>query len=687
MDYLINGSDYLSKIKDFKLVGRKAEMDLLSSILVRKKCNSVLLVGPSGVGSTALCLGLQEMKTDDNAPFDLVAKRLFWLDVDNMFSSGDNAEITKAFNSAIRRLRNTIDPILIIEDTGDFYEACRNAGTSHFINVINSAVKEGKLQVILEVSDSAIDPIIKWHSDIRENYTMMDVTEPVGEALVEITNAGAAKLQDFHRIKISEEAIQTAIELTVKYRIDNGLGISQPSRAISLLDRALAGYRLDSHRTPSVKNSENQEDMIEQVKQFKDRQARMRNAHNRQRQAENSIVSVEEKIAELIEIQKEKGSEGPANTGFDALISGTTYDTPEITRLRQMLEVAKEEVIKSKKEFDELTEIMNADLMLTRDEVVKEFSRITGIAANKLDEDEKEILRNLETILKSHVFGQDHVLVKSSNAIKVSRVGRRNKNKPQASFLFMGPSGVGKTEVAKRIAEALQGDAKALLRFDMSEYMERHAVSKLIGAPPGYEGFEAGGILTNEMRKNRNRIILFDEIEKAHPDVFNLFLQILDDGRLTDNVGRVADFSESIIIMTTNIGQPHFLNMDLSFDDAEKLAKVDLDEQYRPEFLNRFNGRQNIICFNRLELDSIEKIVKRELVDVANSYKHSNVDVVVSDACIEKFCEENYDARTGARGLPGFIISQLEPQVTDFILDGNSGRLEFIYENKKFRIL
>lgn len=251
----------------------------------------------------------------------------------------------------------------------------------------------------------------------------------------------------------------------------------------------------------------------------------------------------------------------------------------------------------------------------------------------------------------------------------------------------MGPSGVGKTEVAKRVAEALQGDAKSLLRFDMSEYMERHAVSKLIGAPPGYEGFEAGGILTNAMRVNRNRIILFDEIEKAHPDVFNLFLQILDDGRLTDNVGRVADFSESIIIMTTNIGQPFFLDMNLTFEAAEKLAKEELDTQYRPEFLNRFNGRQNIICFNRLELDSIERIVTRELTEVTESYKSSDVDVVVSQECIEKFCAEKYDARTGARGLPGFIISQLEPQITEYILEGKTGRLEFTYENGGFRIL
>lgn len=242
------------------------------------------------------------------------------------------------------------------------------------------------------------------------------------------------------------------------------------------------------------------------------------------------------------------------------------------------------------------------------------------------------------------------------------------------------------TEVAKRIAEALQGDQKALLRFDMSEYSEKHASAKLIGAPPGYEGFEAGGILTNEMRKNRNRIVLFDEIEKAHDSIFDLFLQILDDGRLTDNMGMVADFSEAIIIMTTNIGQTHLLDVGLTFDDAVDLTKKDLDDRYKPEFLNRFNGRQNIVCFNRLGIESIEKIVLREFNDLKRAYLESNVEVCVSEDDLRKFCVENYDPRTGARGPTGFIVANLEPVVTNFILDGGEGILNMKYENGSFSI-
>lgn len=680
MDHLITGADYLATFKNFKLVGRTSEMELLSSILVRKRSSSVLMIGPSGVGSTAIILGLQALKEDFNAPFDIVSKRIFWLDVDALFSSGNNEEISKSFNAAINRMKNTIDPIIVIENGGDFYDACRNAGTSHFINILNSAVKEDKIQAIVEVSDKDLTKIISWHSDFLESYTTMDVVEPVGEALTEIVKSAAEKLQEFHTITIDPDAVKAAIELTLKYRVDSGLGISQPTRSIALLDRALASYRLKSHSTAPVSDGSAEQNVI--VDQYNDRQLSLRDHHKKQREAENLTVKLEDELVSMLEEQKSKAAQSTA--GFDAMFSGTTYDTPMMKQYRAQLVIAKEQVEIHSTAFKRITAEINKSLLLTRKEILAEFSRITGISASKLGEDEMVILRNLKDVLKRNVFGQDFVLEHTADAIKVSRVGQRNKQKPQASLLYMGPSGVGKTFVAKCIAEALHGDQRALLRFDMSEYMERHAISKLIGAPPGYEGFEAGGILTNAMRTNRNRIILFDEIEKAHPDVFNLFLQILDDGRLTDNVGRVADFSESIIIMTTNIGQPHLLNADIDFETAVKLSKIDLDEQYRPEFLNRFGGRENIICFNRLELDSIVRIVTRELDDLASAYAERGVNVIVSDEDILKFCKERYDVRTGARGLPGIVVSQLEPQVTDIILSGGTGDVEFVYNNGKF---
>lgn len=457
MDYLINGSDYLERFKNFKLVGRQQELELLSSILVRKRSNSVLLVGPSGVGATAIIVGLQALKSDPNAPFDIVSKRLFWLNIDDMFASGDTATITNAFNAAINRVKNTIDPILVIEDSGDFYEACRNAGTMHFINIINSATKEGKMQAIFEVPDACLTKIIAWHSDFTESYTTMDVTEPVGEALVEIVKSAATKLSSHHRIKIDDDAIDAAIELTLKYRVDAGLGVSQPSRAISLLDRALAGYRLSAHKMPPhieiLKNQGKFEEANSETVKFNEQQSRLRYLHGKQREYENKYASIQDTLQEAVQTQTSNKGSG---TTIDPYFSGISTDTPDMQRMRQQLELLHEEIYKFKKEFDDLTCIINESLELTRKEILKEFSRITGISANKLGEDEKVILRNLEENLKRHVFGQDHVLVQVANAIKVSRVGRRNKQRPQASFLMMGPSGVGK---------CVGGDTKIMVKL------------------------------------------------------------------------------------------------------------------------------------------------------------------------------------------------------------------------------
>ncbi|RYD55144.1 MAG: ATP-dependent Clp protease ATP-binding subunit, partial [Verrucomicrobiaceae bacterium] len=368
--------------------------------------------------------------------------------------------------------------------------------------------------------------------------------------------------------------------------------------------------------------------------------------------------------------------------GFGAAFAAMGEPAP-VAEITQKIRLYQGEIAKNKASFDAITAEINANLSLGEKEVTAEFSLITGINTDKLNEDDIGALRRLDSDLKGRVFGQDRVIAKVSNAIKVSKIGRRNGDKPLASFMYMGPSGVGKTEVAKVLSLSLLGDEKALLRFDMSEYMEKHAVAKLIGAPPGYEGFEAGGILTNAMRKNRRRIILFDEIEKAHPDVFNILLQVLDDGRLSDNVGRVAQFNEAIIICTTNTGQPHFLNTDLTFEEACAAAMVDLEATYRPEFLNRFAGRENIIGFERLHLDSIERIVRREVTNLDRAYTHQGIRANLHDDDLKAFCAQRYDAKMGARGLPGFIQANLEPIIVNRILEthGARGLFEVKYDS------
>ena len=288
------------------------------------------------------------------------------------------------------------------------------------------------------------------------------------------------------------------------------------------------------------------------------------------------------------------------------------------------------------------------------------------------------------------MFGQDHVVNKLADAVRVARVGLKDPQKPQASFMFLGPSGVGKTELAKTLAAALHDDERALLRFDMSEYMEKHAVAKLIGAPPGYEGYEAGGILTNAMRRNPYVVILFDEIEKAHQDVFNVFLQVLDDGRLTDNRGLTVSFSEAIIIMTTNIGQSHFLDRTLDFDDAAAETIKELDVHYRPEFLNRFNGRQNIVCFRSLGLPVIERIARREIDKLNERVRAQGRDlaIAISDESLAALCKDHYVPANGARGIPGYFATHIHPAVANAILETQSlrGTMEVIYDSDARRL-
>jgi ATP-dependent Clp protease ATP-binding subunit ClpB len=714
MDYLIRGDDYLAKSPNFKLVDREAALARLTSVLVRSKSNSVLLVGPAGVGCTALCMGLQASKKAPDAPFDIVSKRIFWLDTDGLFSQGDPVKVNESFQRIIKRLYRTPESILIIEDTKDFIEACRNNGSLHFINALALAIKTNKTQAILEARDEDLDVILKAHSDIRDLFTMIDLEEPVGEALYKIVEDAAKTLQEFHKIRIAADAVAAAIELTTKYRSrDGGIDRAQPERSTNLIDRAFSTYRLTAHRTaPGLAQAElalkaaktpaekaaAEAEVRRVAEAWNQKQERIKALYKRQRDGETAVADLEADLERQVRTEEEARKSGAVAeevrasgkiASFARLATGGGLESDAVRGIKESIRRFQDEIGKNKADFEALTRELNDHLELTRDIILKEFSSISGISVSKLNEDEREKLRNLEAALKRRIFGQDHVIQHLANAVKTARVGRRNQDRPQAAFMFMGPSGVGKTEIAKALAEALLDDEKALTRFDMSEYMEKHAVSRLIGAPPGYEGFEVGGILTNAMRKNPLRVLLFDEIEKAHPDVFNVFLQILSDGRLTDNVGRTVSFSDAIIIMTTNIGQPHFLNPDFTFEQAVQGAMEDVGQTYRSEFLNRFAGRENIICFHKLDLDSIERIVRREFDHMNLTYQKDGVSIAISEADLKAFCRARYNPAIGARGLPGFIQTTVEPIIVNMILDGikkDRMTLRYQQESGKFTV-
>jgi len=703
--HLIRGSEYLAAFPGFKLVGRDHDLERISSILIRKLSSSLLLTGPAGVGTSALVLGLQAAKELPGTPFDIITKRLFWLDIDSLFSSGDSQKINDDFQRILKQLDQTPESVLIIKDSANFIEAANNTGNAHFINALNNVDKSNSFQVILEVRDEQLTKVFKWNSSLSELYTLYDLKEPAGDDLLRIVSCVADDLAAYHKIKIDPSAVDEAIHLTSKYRDSLGLGGAQPQRSISLLDRAMSSYRQAAHKShPRIVELEQRlaaaqdEGLKAKLREQLDLwrqdwaglEAEISKTYEYQREGEELLFKLQDELSDLTAGEKARAAqESSAVKTFAQLASGG-FDSPEATRLKDKIKQVEKEIAANAERHNELVAIANKDLMLTRRELIGEFSKISGLPAAKLDENEIENLINLESNLLSRIFGQDEAVRHVANSIKVSKVDTLEEAGPAVSYLLLGPSGVGKTEMAKAIAQFVLGDEKALVRFDMSEYMEKHAVAKLIGAPPGYEGFEAGGILTNSVRKRPVGVYLFDEIEKAHPDVFNIFLQILSDGRLTDNIGRTVDFSDIIIIMTSNIGQPYYLDLSLSEEEASDLATVELNKTYRSELLNRFNGRENILHFRRLPLEVIERIIQREIKRLNDSYQARGLGLEISDACIAGFCRDHYDPVRGARGLPGYIRANLRPIMVNYILSnpGEKGifRVTYNTERKTFEV-
>jgi ATP-dependent Clp protease ATP-binding subunit ClpB len=710
-DHLIRGHEYLEQSPDFELVGRDDVLKKLTAILMRKRANNVLLIGTGGVGCSAICLGLQESKDKPDTPFDIVSKRFFWLDSDWLFASGDPGKIREGFEKTLRTLSRTPDAVLVVDDMRDFIEAARNNGCTSLINALMQSLKKKKFQVIMETRDQDLEAVLKCHSDMQENYTMLDVSEPDEQLLHAIVSSAARKrLQTHHKIAVSDSAIDTAIDVTSKYRVrDLGLSRAQPERSLTLIDRALTSYRLRAHaRDPQLESllekKSNIEESLADGQKNKDstasletvnaeidditdrwatRQQDIRRIYRELRDGEDAIRTMELEIEEIQQAERDRlqdddnetterdedPSRKPGYIPFAMRASSAGYDSDAVAAIKSKMAQFEAEVAKNKKAFDSLTAQINDSLQLTKDHVLMEFSSISGIPVSKLTQDERAKLLHLDENLTRRIFGQDEAVSKLSNQVRVARAGLQSANKPQAAFMFLGPSGVGKTELAKALTVELFDDERALLRFDMSEYMEKHAVAKLIGAPPGYEGYEAGGILTNEMRRNPRRIILFDEIEKAHSDIFNVFLQILDDARLTDNRGLTVSFRDAIILMTTNIGTTHFLSEE-DFETAKALAMDDLDAQYRPEFLARFNGKRNIVCFKSLDLKVIEMIAARDISRLNTMVQATlpEVSIEIGDKALAAMCRDHYQPVTGARGITGYIEGVIKPEIANTVL-------------------
>ncbi|MDE1151195.1 MAG: AAA family ATPase [Micavibrio sp.] len=734
-DFLIRGSDYLAQQPDFKLVGRDKELKEVSNVLMRKDANNLLLTGQAGVGISALVQGLQASKDDTATPFDIISKRFYWLDTDALFSSGDSAKINEGFQKTLETLKRAPDTVLVIEDSRGFFDGCRNNGATNLINALMREIRSPDLQAIFQTRDNDLAEVLRSHADLRDDFTLMEVKEPAKDALELIVKQGAQSLEKYHGIKISDEALGSAADLTRKYLIKQ-LESGQPNRTFMLLEGALTALRAEAHTTPMAMKGLNarmnavdaaisgkgvtpdtagkspselqamkldtQTEINDVMAVWDERQKKLRALYIDQRKGEEAIRDLDAALekerqaqadaAKKYEAEQASGTAAPAaaETSTKALqfkLGKSGFDTGAERELRSQRAQWQKLVEDNKAKFSALTAEIDNGLELKGEHVLGEFSRLSGVPVSRLGQDETTKLLKLEDTLKKRVFGQDDPVSAVAKSVRRGRTGMKKANKPIGSFLFLGPSGVGKTELAKALAETLFGDESSLNIYNMSEYQEKHAVSTLIGAPPGYEGYADGGLLTNNMRRRPYVVNVFDEIEKGHKDIYDLFLQILDEGKLNDRRGLTASFADSINIMTSNIGAEFFLREDLTFDQAKEEAmkvlwnpdKENGGSGYRPEFLNRFTG---IFCFNRLGQPEIMMIADKTFKEINSWIVEKGLNVAMDPEQKKDMCQLEYVPRGGARSIMKFIENNITSDVSDEILRNpdDQGTLQVSYD-------
>ncbi len=626
------GEDLTQKAAIGKLdpvVGRKEEIQRLIQILSRRTKNNPCLIGETGVGKTAIVEGLAQQINSGDVPELLKNKRVISLDISGMVAGAKyRGDFEERIKKALSEVKMSNNIILFIDEIHTIVGAGSAEGAIDAANILKPALARGEIQLIGATTISEYRKYIEKDVALERRFSSVMIPEPSEDDTILILNGLRDKYEAHHNVKITDEAIETAIKLSVRYVNDRFL----PDKAIDLIDEAASKARLRAYVEPEVLKG--LQDEIEKI--AKDKEEAIRGQKF-------------EKAAELRDREIE---------------------------LKQKCE-KEEEKWKNKN--------TKTVINITEENIAEVISRWTGIPAEKIGEDENEKLRNLESVLHQRVVGQEQAIEAVAKAIRRGRVGLKDPNRPIGSFLFLGPTGVGKTELSKALAQSLFGGEKDLIRIDMSEYMESHSVSKLIGSPPGYVGFEEGGQLTEKIRNKPYAVVLFDEIEKAHPDVMNILLQVLDDGRLTDSNGRVVDFKNTVIIMTSNIGARlitekknlGFSNAEVEKDDkkeyenTKKDVMAELKREFRPEFLNRID---EIIVFHKLSDNEIMQIIDIMLKQVQERLKEKNFVVQFNPEIKELIAKQGTNKSFGARPLRRTIQNLVEDTLAEAILEGKMKR-------------
>ncbi len=621
-----HGRDLTAMAREGKLdpiIGRDAETERVIQILARRTKNNPCLIGEPGVGKTAVVEGLAQRIVEGNVPDDLKNKSIVTLDISSMIAGAKyRGEFEERMKSVMKEVLENGNIILFIDEFHTIIGAGGAEGAVDAANILKPALARGEMQVIGATTINEYRKHIERDAALERRFQSVMVGEPTQEESEKILFGLRDKYEAHHKLKISDEAIRAAVKLSVRYINDRFL----PDKAIDLVDEAASKKRI-------------------------------------------SNMTVSPEVKELRDKLKEVGAEKE-----EAILS---EDYEKAARLRDdeknlTGELEKATSVKRDRDGGEVT--------VDAEDIADVVSSWTGIPVKKLAEEESEKLANLENILKQRVIGQDEAVEAVSRAIRRGRTGLGDPKRPIGSFIFLGPTGVGKTELSKVLADVMFGDENAMIRIDMSEYMEKHSVSKLIGSPPGYVGYDEGGQLTEKIRRRPYSVVLFDEIEKAHPDVFNILLQILEDGILTDSQGRRVDFKNTIIIMTSNVGASSITEpRRLGFTDEQNAADADKDKMrstvmdalkatFRPEFLNRLD---EIIIFNKLTDGDIEKITSIMLGEVQKRINGLGIGIEFSEDVVKTLAKEGFDPVYGARPLRRAIVRRVEDTFSEEMIAGN----------------
>ena len=603
------------------VIGRSKEIQRVIEVLSRRTKNNPVLIGEPGVGKTAIAEGLAQQIVNNEVPEILRNKRVMTLDMGTVVAGTKyRGEFEDRLKKVMDEIRQAGNIILFIDELHTLIGAGGAEGAIDASNILKPSLARGELQCIGATTLDEYRKYIEKDAALERRFQPITVDEPTAEESVQILKGLRDRYEAHHRVSITDEAIDAAVKLSDRYISDRFL----PDKAIDLIDEAGSKVRLRSYTTPP---------------------------------------DLKELEVKLEEIRKEK----------DAAVQSQEFE--KAASLRDSEQRLREQLEETKKAWKEKQGQENSEV--TVEDVASVVASWTGIPVSKLAQTETDKLLNLEDLLHNRVIGQDEAVVAISKAVRRARAGLKDPKRPIGSFIFLGPTGVGKTELARALAEAMFGDEDAMIRIDMSEYMEKHSTSRLVGSPPGYVGYEEGGQLTEKVRRKPYSVVLLDEIEKAHPDVFNILLQVLDDGRLTDSKGRTVDFRNTVVIMTSNVGasalrQNKYVGFNINdtqqeYKDMKGKVMEELKKAFRPEFLNRVD---ETIVFHALEKKHLKEIVVLLANQLIKRLKEQEITLVLTESALEKISVEGYDPEYGARPLRRAIQKHIEDRLSEELLKG-----------------